>query len=682
MCGDGKRVLTGSHDETAVLWDADNGKPLQTFKGHASWVLSVDLSGDGTRALTASTDRTAILWDTQSGKPVQTFKRGWDARVVSARMRCDGKRVLTGSDDKTAILWDAQSGKPVQTFKGYTESIWSMVLSEDGKRLMTVSLNGKTGILWDTERAMPLLTFRRNYLNRIQAMALSGDGRRILTASERNTFDVWDANSGVRVQTFKGDIDLGHVALSRDGKRALSAGMLTEDKMAILWDADNGKSLQTFRGHTRPISAIALSWDGKRVLTGSVDSSAVLWDAGSDKPLQVFRRQEGGHTDRWIESVALSGDSKRVLTQFGSLATLWDAVGGRSLQTFEGDRFIRAALSKDGKRILTGSADMSAILWDGDSGRRLQTFKGHNGDINSVAFGPDCRCLATASDDGTVRIWKPGREDPVLCFLAAGDDWLFWTPEGYYTCSPNGEHLIAWKIHDDSPQGYHIANPEHFRSRFYRPDLFRHLLREFDLQRALARADEESGRNPSMASTIGLAPQPVVIIAQPLRSATTINTEECELVARAKPTGENYVASLRLFVDGRPYEGGRADFVVPQPKAGAVSKAWKINLTPGKHLVQVIAESVNGSKSDPAMVEITRVDEPVAIPKLLLLSVGVSNYAKAERRGVEFAGSDAKRFLDVQIRHSKALYTDVESIPLSGCTDITWSCFLKSGTAY
>src|SRR5262245_25459101 len=75
LSGDGKLVLTGSYDKTAVLWEAASGKKLQTFQGHTDVLSSVALSGDGKLVLTGSgsKDRTAILWEAASGKKVQTF---------------------------------------------------------------------------------------------------------------------------------------------------------------------------------------------------------------------------------------------------------------------------------------------------------------------------------------------------------------------------------------------------------------------------------------------------------------------------------------------------------------------------------------------------------------------------------------------------------------------------------
>lgn len=72
--GDGKHVVTGSFDMTAILWEAASGQKLQTFQGHTDLVTSVALSGDGKHVVTGSENTTAILWDAAGGKPLQTFQ--------------------------------------------------------------------------------------------------------------------------------------------------------------------------------------------------------------------------------------------------------------------------------------------------------------------------------------------------------------------------------------------------------------------------------------------------------------------------------------------------------------------------------------------------------------------------------------------------------------------------------
>jgi hypothetical protein len=101
---DGTRILTGSSDDTALLWDATTGKAVATLAGHSFFVTAVAFSPDGTHVLTGSWDDTARLWDAATGKTMATFAGHTDP-VMAVAFSPDGARVLTGSWDNTARLW-------------------------------------------------------------------------------------------------------------------------------------------------------------------------------------------------------------------------------------------------------------------------------------------------------------------------------------------------------------------------------------------------------------------------------------------------------------------------------------------------------------------------------------------------------------------------------------------------
>ena len=117
---DAKRAISGSGDNTCILWDLDTGQPIKTLKGHTSSVSAVSVTLDGKRAISGSYDNTCILWDLDTGQPIKTLK-GHSGPVLAVSVTLDGKRAISSSADGTCILWDLDTGQRIKTLKGHTE---------------------------------------------------------------------------------------------------------------------------------------------------------------------------------------------------------------------------------------------------------------------------------------------------------------------------------------------------------------------------------------------------------------------------------------------------------------------------------------------------------------------------------------------------------------------------------
>ncbi len=130
---DRKRLLTGSEDRTARLWDAATGRPSGLLLEHASTVVDVAFSPDGRRMLTGNHDKTARFWDTSTGRPVGPPVRFGDT-VAAAAFGPAGDRVLTGGYDESARLWELYP--PLQDSPdrvvGRLAGLTGMELREDG----------------------------------------------------------------------------------------------------------------------------------------------------------------------------------------------------------------------------------------------------------------------------------------------------------------------------------------------------------------------------------------------------------------------------------------------------------------------------------------------------------------------------------------------------------------------
>jgi hypothetical protein len=123
-------------------------------------------------------------------------------------------------------------------------------------------------------------------------------------------------------------------------------------------------------------------------------------------PTRVVNRQIYGT----LVTAALSPDGKRILTASRDYtARLWDAETGKQIgEPLAGhrDTVSSAAFSPDGKRIVTASYDNTARLWDAETGKPIgEPLKGHTGPVLSAAFSPDGKRIVTAGRDGTARLW-------------------------------------------------------------------------------------------------------------------------------------------------------------------------------------------------------------------------------------------------------------------------------------
>jgi hypothetical protein len=235
-------------------------------------------------------------------------------------------------------------------------------------------------------------------------VAWSPDGKTIVShSSSDNTIRLWDRLGKPIGQPFKGDQDLVYsVALSPDGKTIVTG---SGDGKVRLWKTSGTPSGQTFEGHKDWVTSVAFSLDGQTIVSGGKDKTIRLWDT-SGKPIgQPFK----GHKDV-VYSAVFSPDGKRIVSgSKDNTIRLWDR-SGNTLGTFKGHtNSIRSVqFSPDGKTIASGSADNTIRLWDISGEPIGQPLKGHTASVTSVAFSRDGKTIFSGSLDRTLRKWRLG----------------------------------------------------------------------------------------------------------------------------------------------------------------------------------------------------------------------------------------------------------------------------------
>ncbi|MGW1051761.1 WD40 repeat domain-containing protein [Streptomyces sp. NPDC002521] len=227
------------------------------------------------------------------------------------------------------------------------------------------------------------------------------------------------------------------------------------------------------------MTSVAFSPDGRTVATGSWDHTARIWDIGSGPRTRPAAVLLGHPTIVW--SVAFAPDS-RTLVSVGGSTLLWDVTdpahpkrvsaipGGAYQAAFSPDSRVLAdsdrlldlrdlslgthddvvtsvAFAPGGHLLASASWDGTARLWQVTGGRALwplAVLRGHTRFVRSVAFGPDGRTLVTASEDTTVRVWDvtDPRRPRLTSLLAAHAGEVAGAGFG-----PDGHLLAVWAQH-------------------------------------------------------------------------------------------------------------------------------------------------------------------------------------------------------------------------------------------
>lgn len=266
---DGGRVLTGSFDFTARLWDFSEQKEIGVLDAHAGPVINVAFLPGGARALTTSDDQTAILWDLKTLKPLKKLN-GHTHKVMGLAVSADGRQAATGSWDKTVRLWDLRKGEETLVIR-HTSPINSVAFA--GNRVVAGDHDGKIRV-WNAETGRIDGTLEGHKMG-ITRIAVSPDGTKVLSASIDKTLRLWDLQAMSEIKSFREhEGQIFAAAFSPDGKSALSAGRYG---YLVQWDLATGKVFRTIRAHDTNIWAVRFSPDGRFGLTAGSDELIRVW---------------------------------------------------------------------------------------------------------------------------------------------------------------------------------------------------------------------------------------------------------------------------------------------------------------------------------------------------------------------------------------------------------------------
>jgi WD40 repeat protein len=682
------------------LYDFASGKLVATLEGHDGSVFNMAFSPDGNYLISGGEDFTAIVWDMSTLTPKKRLV-GHAGHLYGLAFTPDSTRAITSSFDGTLKLWSIEDGSDtaLATMTGHRGKIRCLAVAPDG-RIASGDRSGEIRI-WDGTTGAPLGTITRENTV-IGSIAFSPDGKRLLASVASRTAPytvrVYDLVGGADPLEYSGHSNIVVAStISRDGRWAATGGGSSHE--VHVWELATGKPRQGADGRPlylvgagHPAWAASVSQDGRQIAWGKEWGSGATHTSQARSPLQ-FALELPAEGQALGRPFALTpADAARFLRaerQRGGMS-LRHYTGGRfgldaTLKLLQGERELFSVTRNTGDgiqhRAYSFTPDAKAVISGGDGGHlevfdlggdKTGTFIGHRADILSVTPSADGRFLVSGSVDQTVRLWNlKSHELIVTLFHGSDGEWVMWTPQGYYTGSPNGGELVGWQVSQGADNAARYVRGRQLRDKLLRPDI---VARAIVLASAEAAVMEAGLAGVSVETLLTQTPPTVLARAWETKVAggrglVMVATEKNPLpVLETKITVSDGKQETVVRPRVKPLPGG-----TPQPDPDTTLRSYEVPLFKGENTVRIVSVNAAG-ESEPKEVTITNKGEGVLDKRgtLWVLAIGADRYPGAKRmidpetgkafvfRDLKYAGADATAFAQTAVAEMKPSHTSTD----------------------
>ncbi len=469
---DGHYIVSGGRDRKLVLWD-NAGTFITTLDTLQQSVNAIVFSADSSK-LAAITGPYNIVYAIPSGNKLSSFRKHTDIGVAAAFFR--NKWVASaGMEDNDIYLWDALSGEVKTHIRNKKHAVWTVAFGKDFQLAFGQSNLAPAHFRNHASSPRQYAEYAEyfpleksfDFLNMALLLETPSETefRRVQTTytenSANNADNIGLENSDQRLSPVTKILEkILSLKLQVKSKQELPEETETQAEQNITGkeegihkeDTQNEREISSQKGQTPPKQS------PEETLPPELKS-------GRAKNL-------GQKTEEKLSKEVTEGDSRAKNEQStdASAVVKKPIINVRTITNGQRlDGYICSYTFTNNGAIVVGSS-RTLKLYHND-GTLIREFVGHTGEVIAVSVSEDNRLLASFSGS-TITLWNLSTGEYLAnLFVRTDNEWICWTPQGYYTTSAQGEEYVNWKLTQeaDGTEKYYPA--EAFRTQFRQPEL-------------------------------------------------------------------------------------------------------------------------------------------------------------------------------------------------------------------
>jgi len=412
---DGRTVAAACFDHRVLLFTIANGVLHEkTIGRHEGEVLSVAFDPSGKRVASGSTDRTVRLWDVGQGTELACLRGHLDI-VNSVAFSPDGRFIASGSADFTVRVWDTARRTQFVRLHDHERDVVDLALAAEGSRIMSVSQDGTLRV-WDHAGVQ---IQERSDSPQVRKLLASADGQRAF-AADYYLIRIHDLTSKAAVPIGPGNPNPPSSSCStpRPSSNCLKAGTYE------IHTTPDGEKFGAYSCADVEITDVVVTADGKHVIAGCWNGELRIWrvcdgeevehlkDSSEKAESLAFSPSENRMIyAQEVTCLAVSADGKQIVSGAADgTVRLWDMVTLKGKGHRRHRSAVRSiALSPDRTSVASGSAHGEIVVWTiaqpgSVPGLAFRQFRVSESAVGQIAFSPDGRWLVAVCAAKTVRL--------------------------------------------------------------------------------------------------------------------------------------------------------------------------------------------------------------------------------------------------------------------------------------